>query len=76
MSIWKAIWRIIRYRPGLYALTAINWGLIRLLPLLPGLITREIFNLLAGEATPEGLAEKLQACEDPTQPAEARLGKG
>jgi ATP-binding cassette subfamily B protein len=52
VSIWKAIWRIIRYRPGLYALTAINWGLIRLLPLLPGLITREIFNLLAGEATP------------------------
>ena len=52
MSIWKAIWRIIRYRPGLYILTAINWGLIRLLPLLPGLITREILNLLAGEATP------------------------
>jgi len=52
VSIWKAIWRIIRYRPGLYILTAINWGLIRLLPLLPGLITREILNLLAGEATP------------------------
>lgn len=45
-SIWQLLWRMIRYRFGLYLLDTLLWMLITGLPAVPGLIIREFFNTL------------------------------
>jgi ATP-binding cassette subfamily B protein len=44
------MWQLIRYRPGWYFLNAIVWTGIYLMPIIPGLITKEFFDSLAGES--------------------------
>jgi ATP-binding cassette, subfamily B, bacterial len=49
--LWWFIWRLIRYRPGVWL--ASTYGILMagyLLPLLPGLIIRAFFDTLTGEA--------------------------
>lgn len=43
------LWQLIRYRPGLYLVTAALWILVEAAPIVPGLILREFFDTLAGE---------------------------
>lgn len=50
MKTYQFMWRMIRYRPGLYALNGFFWTLIHLSPLVPGLIIREFFDTLGGVA--------------------------
>jgi len=50
MNTWQASYRICKQMPGRYALIAVLWGAVHMTPLLPGLITREFFNVLSGEA--------------------------
>ncbi|MDP9374893.1 MAG: ABC transporter ATP-binding protein/permease [Chloroflexota bacterium] len=40
------MWRLMRYRPWLYAANGLFWTLIHLSPLAPGLIAREFFDRL------------------------------
>ncbi len=47
---WKFIWGVIRFRPWLYLFNNIALTTVMLGWLIPGLITREFFNLLIGEA--------------------------
>jgi len=49
MKTYQYMWRMIRYRPWLYTLNAIIWITIRILPLVPGLIAQQFFNLLPRE---------------------------
>ncbi|MBS1912903.1 MAG: ABC transporter ATP-binding protein [Bacteroidetes bacterium] len=42
---------LIRYNPGLFLLNCLVWGLHHSLPVLTGLLTREVFNTLSGNAT-------------------------
>lgn len=39
---------LIRYRPGLFFLNCLAWGTHHSIPVLTGLVTREIFNTLSG----------------------------
>ena len=49
---WPHIWRLIRYRPGLYVLSGLFIGvLFYLFPLAPGLIVRRALDHLTGAAT-------------------------
>ncbi|MBN1873918.1 MAG: ABC transporter ATP-binding protein [Anaerolineae bacterium] len=50
MNIWKATWKVIKHSPGWYLLATFNWAAIRFFPLVPGLLTREIMNVLSGGA--------------------------
>ena len=50
MRTWRFLWGLIRYRPGLYLADVVIWTLFFASPLVPGLITREIFNVLTGDA--------------------------
>jgi ATP-binding cassette, subfamily B, bacterial len=50
MKPYQFLWRLIRYRPGLYALNAALWTLIHLAPLVPGLLAREFFDSLTAGA--------------------------
>jgi ATP-binding cassette subfamily B protein len=50
LSIWKATARVIRHWPTQYVLSLLSWTAIRFMPLIPGLITREILDTLSGEA--------------------------
>ena len=49
MSTWQFLWRLVKFSPwrtvGSYLLSAGGW----LLVLVPGLISREFFNVLAGK---------------------------
>lgn len=45
-SIWKPLWQIVCYRFDLSIIDAIFWIVFALIPLLPGLIVRELFNTL------------------------------
>lgn len=51
MSTMQAMWRLICYRPVLYAANAILWAGIHLFPLLPGLIIQQFFDSLTGQAS-------------------------
>ncbi|MBA3470592.1 MAG: ABC transporter ATP-binding protein [Herpetosiphonaceae bacterium] len=51
MKTYQFLWQLIRYRPWLYLLNATLWTLIHLSPLVPGLIIREFFDTLSGDAT-------------------------
>ena len=50
MKAYQFMWRMMRYRPGLYAANAILWSMVHLFPLVPGLIAREILDTLTGDA--------------------------
>ncbi|MDF2673184.1 MAG: transporter ATP-binding protein [Clostridiales bacterium] len=50
MSTVQLVWQIILYRPLLFFLSCIAWTIIHASPLIPGLITREFFNTLSGDA--------------------------
>lgn len=50
MSALQLVWQIILYRPWLFIFSCIAWILIHASPLIPGLITREFFNTLSGNA--------------------------
>ncbi|MEG0772206.1 ABC transporter ATP-binding protein [Clostridium sp.] len=45
------MWRLIRYRPWLYLVNCILWIIIHTSPLIPGLITKEFFDALSGNAS-------------------------
>lgn len=47
LSTAAYFWRIVRYRPGLFALNALLWGIMHSLPVLTGLLIRQIFDSLA-----------------------------
>jgi ATP-binding cassette, subfamily B, bacterial len=53
MKTYQYIWRLIRYRPYLYSINFVCWILIYLAPLVPGLIIREFFDQLSGNAALE-----------------------
>ncbi len=46
MKTYHYLWRMICYRPVLYAIDASLWLLIHLTPLIPGLIVQQFFNRL------------------------------
>lgn len=50
MTTWQYLWRVIRYRSGLYWLTVGLYLVEYCLFLVPALIAREILNILSGEA--------------------------
>lgn len=50
MSTVQLVWQIILYRPWLFFISCIAWAIIHASPLIPGLITREFFNTLSGNA--------------------------
>lgn len=43
-------WALVRYRPGLFALNCLLWGLFHLAPVAVGLVTRAFFDALSGQA--------------------------
>jgi ATP-binding cassette subfamily B protein len=45
---WGVIWRLVRFTPWLYLLNFCLQVVALVLPLLPGLIIREVFNMLSG----------------------------
>ena len=47
MKTWVFMWRLIRYRPALYSVTAACWILVSLLPVVPGLLIQQFFNTVA-----------------------------
>jgi len=50
MNTFSYMWQLIRYRPGWYLLNAIMWTIVYLMPVVPGLITKEFFDSLAGKS--------------------------
>jgi ATP-binding cassette subfamily B protein len=51
MKHWWYLWRLARFRFGLYLLSGLlASGMFYLFPLIPGLIVRRFFSLLAGDA--------------------------
>ena len=52
---WRYIWRIIRFRPGMYLLSGLFASVMfYVFPLVPGLIVQQVFNTITGNA-PAGL---------------------
>lgn len=45
------IWEMIKYRPWLYLCNCILWTLIHISPLIPGLLAKEFFDSLSGNAS-------------------------
>ncbi|GIP37695.1 HlyB/MsbA family ABC transporter [Paenibacillus sp. J31TS4] len=43
-------WRLIRNQPWRYTLNVLAWSLIYLAPVLPGLVTKEFFDVLTGDS--------------------------
>ncbi len=54
VTVAPFLWRLIRYRPGLYLLNIVAWITISLSELLPGLLAKAFFDALSG-AAPFGL---------------------
>lgn len=46
MKAYQYMWRMIRYRPVLYAANGLTWFLIHLMPVIPGLLAQQFFNSL------------------------------
>ncbi|MGB0386221.1 MAG: ABC transporter ATP-binding protein [Ardenticatenaceae bacterium] len=55
MKTWQAIWQLIKYKPGLYALIFFLWTWLTLMDLVPGLLAKAFFDLLTG-SEPVGLS--------------------
>src|SRR5262245_18331185 len=51
MPTYRFMWRLIRYRPWLYLANGVLWTLIHTAPMVPGLIAREFYNTLTGDAS-------------------------
>ncbi len=51
MSTWKHLLRLLRYRPGLFALNVVLWGIDDFVPLLATLVVREFLNTVSGDAS-------------------------
>jgi ATP-binding cassette, subfamily B, bacterial len=49
MKTYQQMWRLVRYRPILYAINCIAWMLIHISPIIPGLIAQQFFNALPHE---------------------------
>lgn len=47
MTIGRLLWQLIRYRPGVYLAAALAWTFFLLVTLVPGLIVRQMFDVLA-----------------------------
>lgn len=54
VTVAPFLWRMIRYRPGLFLLDIVAWVSISLTELLPGLLAKAFFDALSG-AAPFGL---------------------
>ncbi|WP_438444826.1 ABC transporter ATP-binding protein [Gorillibacterium sp. sgz5001074] len=50
MSPFRLMWGLIRYKPLWYAWNAVSWVLITTVPILPGLVTKEFFDVLTGDS--------------------------
>jgi len=50
MKTPRLLWKMITYRPGLYAVNALLWALIHLSPLIPGLIIQRFFNIFSTDS--------------------------
>lgn len=50
MKTSTLLWRLVRYKPLLYCANALMWTLIYLAPILPGLVSKEFFDSLLGNA--------------------------
>lgn len=53
MTTFQFLWRLVRYRPGMYFANAAAWSLIYLAPVLPGMVTKLFFDELSGESAYE-----------------------
>jgi ATP-binding cassette, subfamily B, bacterial len=47
-STFYHMWRLIKYKRGLYLLNCILWVIIHVMPIVPGLIAKEFFDQLSG----------------------------
>lgn len=61
LPTWRYTLKMARYAPWLYLLHALGWSVMNLFSLLPGLVARAFFDMLAGEAQPPGGAAGLLA---------------
>ena len=50
MTMWQVLRRLIAYRPWLYLFSILLWGLDDVVPIITGLLGREFFDALTGEA--------------------------
>ncbi|CAG7642952.1 ABC transporter ATP-binding protein [Paenibacillus allorhizosphaerae] len=50
MTTFSFLWKLTCYRAGRYWLNAFAWTLIYLAPILPGLLTKQFFDLLTGHS--------------------------
>ncbi|TVY07630.1 ABC transporter ATP-binding protein [Paenibacillus cremeus] len=50
MTTFAFLWKLTRYRLILYILNALAWTLIYLAPIVPGLLTKQFFDLLSGSS--------------------------
>ncbi len=48
MKTSAALWGLVRYRPGLFALNLLLWSLFYAVPLSTGLLIRAFFDALTG----------------------------
>lgn len=51
MSTLRYTYTLVRYRPWLFIVTCMAWGAFHSIPLITGLLTREVFNALSGTAS-------------------------
>lgn len=58
-SVPRLMWKMIMFKPGLYALSVTLWTLIFVYNLVPGLISREFINRLFSDSSSEGLFTQL-----------------
>ncbi|HET6781128.1 MAG TPA: ABC transporter ATP-binding protein [bacterium] len=54
MNTWRVLWQLIRYHPRLYAINFTLWGIFWVLPLMTGLLVRQIFDVLSAGAQAGG----------------------
>ncbi|HEU5367571.1 MAG TPA: ABC transporter ATP-binding protein, partial [Ktedonobacterales bacterium] len=59
LPTWRYLMHMVRYRPWLYLLHALLWGMFSLWYLLAGLLTRALFDTLTGQARFPGGATGL-----------------
>jgi len=58
-NVLKLMWKMIMFRPWMYALSVTLWTLIFVYNLVPGLISREFLNRLFSDSVSDGLFLKL-----------------
>lgn len=61
MKTWHYFWRLITFRPGIYLFYTLCWIIVNLIPLLTGLILRQIFDALSGDSQATGNVWSLLA---------------